>query len=131
MQREIDRLFDDYSPTRGNGGTESAVWSPRVDLAETPDSFVIHVDSPGMKKEDFNLNWQNDTLTISGERKWDQEESKENFVRVERQYGHFFRSFTLPKAARGAEIKASYQDGVLTVTVPKAEESKPRRIEVQ
>ncbi|MEX0820967.1 MAG: Hsp20/alpha crystallin family protein [Rhodothermales bacterium] len=133
MQREIDRLFDDFVPSResGNGDRESAVWSPRVDLSESEDAYVVHVDAPGMKKDDFNINWQNDTLTVSGERKWSGEASKENFVRVERSYGHFFRSFRLPKAIDGDQIQASYDAGVLTVTVPKAEESKPRRIEIQ
>ena len=131
MQREIDRLFEDVVPNRSNGDGETAVWSPRVDLAETDDAYVIHLDTPGMSKEDFNLNWQSDTLTVSGERKWKEESSKDNYVRIERNYGHFFRSFALPKAVDGEQITASYQDGVLTIRVPKAEESKPRRIAIQ
>ena len=131
MQREIDRLFEDVVPGRANGDGETAVWSPRVDLAETDEAYLIHLDAPGMSKDDFNLNWQSDSLTVSGERKWKEEGSKENYVRIERNYGHFFRSFTLPKAVNGDQITASYQDGVLTIRVPKAEESKPRRIEIQ
>lgn len=133
MQREIDRLFDDFMPTRGTGNAEgeTAVWTPRVDLTESDDSYVVHVDAPGMKKDDFNINWQDDTLSISGERKWEADEKQESFVRVERSYGHFFRSFRLPKAIDGDQIGASYDAGVLTIRVPKAEESRPRRIEIE
>lgn len=132
MQREIDRLFDDFTPGReSDGERETAVWSPRVDLTESEDAYVIHVDAPGMTKDAFHLNWQDNTLTVSGERKWTGDEERESFVRVERSYGHFFRSFRLPKAVRGDNITATYEAGVLTISVPKAEESKPRRIEIQ
>lgn len=132
MQREIDRLFDDFVPTRpsGNGDAETAVWTPRTDVAETEDSYVLHVDAPGLKREDFNINWQEGTLTVSGERKWEERSERENVVRVERAFGHFFRSFQLPKSVNGDMISAAYQDGVLTINIPKAEESKPRRIEI-
>ncbi len=133
MQREIDRLFEDFMPARGagNGDQETAVWAPRVDLTETDDAYAVHVDAPGMKKDDFNINWQDNTLTVSGERKWEAKDDRENFVRVERSYGHFFRSFRLPKAVNGDDISASYDAGVLTIRVPKTEESRPRRIEIQ
>jgi HSP20 family protein len=132
MQREIDRLFDDFVPTRSNanGDTETGVWTPRTDVAETEDSYVLHVDAPGLKREDFNINWQEGTLTVSGERKWEERSERENVVRMERAFGHFFRSFQLPKSVNGDMISAVYQDGVLTVNIPKAEESKPRRIEI-
>lgn len=132
MQREIDRLFDDFVPTRasGNGDTETGVWTPRADVAETEDSYVLHVDAPGLKREDFNINWQEGTLTVSGERKWEERSERENVVRVERAFGHFFRSFQLPKSVNGDMISAAYEDGVLTINIPKAEESKPRRIEI-
>lgn len=131
MHREIDRLFDSVLPRRGDGEAETAVWAPRVDLAETEDAYVLHVDAPGMKKEHFKLNWQDDTLTVSGERAWPMEHEKENFVRMERQFGPFYRSFSLPKSVKGNDITATYTDGVLTVHVPKAEESRPRRISIQ
>lgn len=133
MQREIDRLFDDFVPSRGsgNGEQETAVWSPRIDLTESDDAYVVHVDAPGMHKDAFSINWQDDTLTISGERKWEAEKENESLIRVERSYGHFFRSFRLPKAVDGDGISASYDAGVLTIQVPKTEESRPRRIEIQ
>ncbi len=132
MQREIDRLFDDYMPTRStNGDSETTTWAPRVDVTETEDSYVVHVDAPGMKKDDFHINWQDNTLTVSGERKWSKETEEENLVRMERSFGHFFRSFRMPKDVLIEDIGANYADGVLTIRVPKAEESKPRRIEIQ
>lgn len=132
MQREIDRLFDDVFPSRGENGEGAAtVWSPRADVAETEDAYLIHIDAPGLKKQDFNISWQDGTLTVSGDRKWEDKEERENYVRMERSFGHFFRSFTLPNTVKSEDIGGSYDDGVLTIRVPKAEESKPRRIEIQ
>ena len=132
MQREFDRLFETFFPTRtdGNGEPETAVWSPRVDLVETEEAYLIHLDVPGMKKADFNLNYQQGVLTVSGERRFEQRSDKHNVVRVERVFGPFFRSFTLPKAILENEISAAYENGVLDIRVPKAEESKPRRIQI-
>ncbi len=132
MQREIDRLFDDVFPTRAeNGETAAPVWSPRADVSETEDAYVLHIDVPGLKKNDFNISWQDGTLTVSGDRKWEDKEERENYVRLERSFGHFFRSFTLPNTVKSEEISGSYDEGVLTIRVPKAEESKPRRIEIK
>lgn len=133
MQREIDRLFDDLMPTGNHNADdqETAVWTPRVDLLERDDAYVVHVDAPGMTKDAISINWQDGTLTLSGERTWKNENEKETFVRVERSYGHFFRSFRLPKAVDGNNITASYDAGVLTISIPKTEESRPRRIEVK
>ena len=132
MQREIDHLFESFFPSRtteSNG--DSAVWTPRVDLAENEDAYLIYLDVPGMQKEDITLNYQDGQLTVSGERSFTEREEDTAFVRVERMAGSFYRSFTLPKRVVSEDIEATYKDGVLTVTVPKAEESKPRRISVQ
>lgn len=132
MQREIDRLFDDVFPARAeNGEGTAAVWSPRADVSETEDAYMLHIDAPGLKKDDFNISWQDGVLTVSGDRKWEDKEQRENYVRIERSFGHFFRSFTLPNTVKSDEISGSYDDGVLTLRVPKAEESKPRRIEIK
>jgi len=133
MQREIDRLFDDFVPSRstGNGDVETAVWSPRADISETEDAYVLHVDAPGLRREDFSINWQEGALTVSGERKWEEKTERERVVRMERSFGHFFRSFQLPKSVNGDAITANYNNGVLSIHIPKAEESKPRRIEIQ
>ncbi|MGI9175710.1 MAG: Hsp20/alpha crystallin family protein [Rhodothermales bacterium] len=129
LQREIDRVFDGFF---GNGNDENggSTWTPRVDLAETENGYVIHLDVPGMSKEDLDINFHENVLTVRGERKAQETDEQHNYVRVERSHGSFFRSFTLPKAIKHDEIEANYQDGVLTIRVPKAEESKPRRIEV-
>ena len=132
MQREIDRLFDDVFPARAeNGESTAAVWAPRADVSETEDAYLLHVDAPGLKKDDFNISWQDGVLTVSGDRKWEEKDERQNFVRIERSFGHFFRSFTLPNTIKSEEISGSYDDGVLTIRVPKAEESKPRRIEIK
>jgi HSP20 family protein len=132
LQREIDSLFEDFFPTRRvqeNGG-ESAVWAPRVDLSETEDNYYIHVDLPGMGKDDLEINYQDGTLSISGERHAEETEENRKFVRVERSYGRFYRAFTLPQAVQDDQIDATFENGVLNITVPKAEEVKPRRIDI-
>ena len=138
LQREIDSLFDSFFPgaptTGGDGDGEeraTAVWAPRTDLAETDNAYRILLDVPGMTKEDLTINYQDNQLTVSGERKAETRNEGENFVRVERAFGHFYRAFTLPKTVQDDAIAAEYEDGVLTITVPKAEEEKPRRIEVR
>jgi HSP20 family protein len=130
LQREIDRMFDQFFPTRPAGEADSAVWAPRTDLIESEDAYVIHLDVPGMVKDELDVNYQDGMLTIAGERKSDQRNEHDNVVRIERAFGRFYRSFTLPRAVNAAKIEATYTDGVLTVRVPKAEESKPRRIKV-
>lgn len=130
LRREIDRLFDDMVRTGDGDGTQSALWAPRTDISETEDHYTLRMDMPGLSKKDLNIELQGDTLTVSGERKSEHEENKENFHRVERSYGRFFRSFTLPQASDTEQVKATMKEGVLTIEVPKREESKPRRIEI-
>lgn len=133
LQREIDRLFDNFFPARSgedNGSGSEAVWAPRVDLAEDEENYLIHVDLPGMRREDLKINYQDNQLTISGERRDEQEQDTGDYVRVERSFGHFYRSFTLPKSIDAEDISAEYDNGVLHITVPKAEANKPRQIEI-
>ena len=131
LQREIDTLFDSFFPTRTqNGEPETATWAPRVDLAETEEAYHLYLDLPGLSKDDVEINFHDGALTVRGERKTEKQGEKQNFVRLERTFGHFYRSFTLPKTADAERIEASYQDGVLSIRVPKAEEVKPRRIQV-
>ena len=131
LQREIDSLFDNFFPTRyEEGNNEGVAWSPRVDLAETDDAYFIHADVPGLKKEDIEINYQDGTLTVRGERTFEETDENRKFVRVERSYGRFYRAFTLPKTVKEGDINATFEDGVLTIEVPKAEEKKPRRIEI-
>jgi HSP20 family protein len=107
------------------------VWSPRTDLAEQDDAFHLRLDVPGMSKDDITINLQNGTLTVSGERTSEQTEEGEEYVRVERAFGNFHRTFRLPDAVDADNIEAVYEDGVLTITVPKTEESTRRQIEIQ
>lgn len=130
LQREIDRMFDSFFP-QGNGDQDQAVWTPRVDLAESEEMYLVHLDVPGMKKDELTISYQDGTLSISGERKFEEKEEQANFVRVERRFGHFYRSFELPKAVVSDKIDASYEDGVLSIRIPKAEESKPRSIKIK
>jgi HSP20 family protein len=132
LQREIDRLFEGAWSTQGNENreTDTTVWTPRVDLSETEDAYVIHLDVPGMAKDELEISYQDHTLSVSGERTVAAGDENRNFVRIERSFGRFYRAFTLPKAVDDTKIKANYTDGVLVIHVPKAEESKPRRIKV-
>ena len=130
LQRDLDSVFSDFfAPARAGEGESQ--WSPRVDVRETENDYTIHVDVPGVQKEDLSIDYHEGTLTVSGERRAENRQEGESLLRVERLYGSFYRSFTLPKAVDTDNIKASCENGVLTLHVPKAEESKPRRIAVQ
>jgi len=130
LQREVDSIFDQFFG-RGEDDETSAVWAPRTDLSETDEAFRIRLDVPGMKKEDITVNLQNNTLTVSGERSSERTEEGEEYVRVERAFGNFHRTFTLPDAVDQENVEASYEDGVLTINVPKTEASTRRQIEIQ
>jgi HSP20 family protein len=131
LQEEINRLFE--SPLGELSGKETALfngWAPAVDLYEDKDNFVLKTEVPGMKKEEIEVSLHQDMVILSGERKLDTPEGAE-ISRSERFAGRFQRSLTLPKPVDGGKVKASYKDGILTVTLPKTEESKPRQIEVK
>ena len=133
MQREFDRLFENFFPTRPGNGDEalaSAVWAPLTDLSETDDAYLIHLDLPGLKKDNVEINVHDGTLTISGERRHEETQNDEKFVRVERSYGRFYRAFSLPQTINTENIEATFEDGVLNIRVPKAEEVKPHRISI-
>ncbi len=131
MQREFDRLFDNFFPTQtSNGNGESAVWAPRTDLSETEDAYLINLDLPGLTKEEVEISFHDGTLSISGERQHEETEEDRSVVRVERSYGRFYRAFTLPQTAETENIEATFGDGVLNIRVPKIEEVKPRRIDI-
>ena len=131
MQREFDRVFNEFFPVaHASHATKASTWAPRVDLSETEDAYQIRADLPGLQKEDININFQDGTLTISGERKAEAKEEGKNYVRVERSTGEFYRSFNIPTAIQSDKIAAHYKDGVLQVVVPKAEEVKPLKVKV-
>jgi HSP20 family protein len=130
LQTEMNRLFNTMfeSPTVGNGGTRR--WSPAMDLLETEDHFVLRADLPGMREEDVAIELEDNVLTVSGERKADHEENGEGFYRVERAFGSFSRSLTLPRGIDAEAVNAGFTNGVLEVRIPKPEERKPTRIEI-
>ena len=133
MQREIDHLFNSFFPTprvQNSEEAETAVWTPRIDLSENDESYLIKLDVPGVAKDNLNISYHEGTLTVSGERVEDKEEEN-TYVRVERLFGRFYRSFNLPKAIDEDKIEATYTDGVLQVLIPKTEEIKPRQIQVK
>jgi HSP20 family protein len=129
--RELDRLFDSFfsrSPLRGD---LAPAFAPAVDIEETADEFVFKMDLPGVSQKDVKVNLMGDTLTIRGERKQEIEHKNGGKHRTERIYGSFERSFELGTPVRGDKVNAQYKDGVLVVHVPKAEEAKPREVEIQ
>jgi HSP20 family protein len=129
MQEEMNRFFDDFFGEHQHGLAEGA-WLPAVDVSETDDEFVVRAELPGMSQEDIDINVQDNILTLKGEKKQEQKEDKENFYRLERSYGSFSRSFTLPAGVNPDDIKANFKDGVLEVTMPKTEAAKPKKIAI-
>lgn len=132
LRNEIDRLFEEplAELTRGTqqflGG-----WLPAVDLYESKDNVIVRAEMPGMKKEEIEINLHEGVLTISGERKADETHKDAEVCRSERFLGRFQRTIALPGSVQADKVTASYKDGILTVTLPKTEESKPRQIEVK
>jgi len=123
FQDSINRLFSDQTTTRP--------WTPAVDILETENELVLKADVPGVEMKDIDIRMENGTLTIKGERKFEKEERNKGFHRLERSYGSFVRYFTVPDSVDPEKVKAEYNNGVLTVTLPKKEIAKPRAIKVQ
>ena len=126
-----DMLRDFFVGPYSAGTTVAAGWSPATDVVEEPAKYVVTLDLPGMKREEIKISVENDTLAIQGERKREVESSEQGYSRYERAYGSFKRTFSLPKTIDGNRIEASYKDGILTVTLPKSEEARPKSIEVR
>jgi HSP20 family protein len=132
LQEEVNRLFS-TNLTRAFGDDEGiarGAWNPTVDIYENKDQIVIEAELPGMSREDFDLSFENNVITLRGERRFEKRDESDNYHRVERSYGSFARSFTLPPTVSGEGIAAEYRNGVLRVTLPKREEIKARRIEI-
>jgi HSP20 family protein len=132
LQDEVNRLFAS-SFSRGGGESDlmRGAWSPQVDIFENKDQIVLEAELPGMKPEDVNISIENNVLTIHGERKFEKKDEGDNFHRVERSYGSFTRSFTLPPTVSSENAQAEFENGVLRLTLAKREEAKPRRIEIK
>lgn len=131
LRREIDRLFEDPFGLLAPATSFFQGWTPTVDIFEDKDKYVLKAELPGMRREDIEVMLERDTLTLSGERKQEEEKQEGETYRSERFFGRFQRSITLPMAVQADKIDAKYKDGVLTLTLPKAEEAKPKQIEVK
>ena len=124
------RMFDSFFNADVQG-EETRAWMPPVDVQETADAYLFHAELPGLTKDDINITLENNVLRLSGERKLEKDANKENYHRVERTYGTFTRSFTLPTQVDADKVQAAFENGILTVTVPKAEQAKPRKIAIR
>ncbi len=127
MQRNLSRILDDAS----FGGTETGQWLPAVDIRETDDALLVEAELPGIDKKDVNVEVKDGVLTISGERKFEKDVKEENVHRIERSYGRFVRSFSLPTNVDTDKVEATMKDGVLSVRLPKKESAKPKAITVK
>lgn len=133
LQDRINRIFDDTFRSfslADREDIETGQWSPSVDIVENKDEFVVKADMPGVKKEDLKLDVQNNTLVIKGNKKQEEKVEKDNYIRVERSYGSFIRSFSLPTNVDSTKINAKFTDGVLEIKIPKKEEAKPKEIKI-
>ena len=134
MRREMDQIFDDLLPlswrrNEVDGGALS-IWSPQADISENDKEYRIKMDIPGMEKDDIKVNMHEGRVTITGERKMEEEDKNGDSVRRERYHGSFYRAFTLPEKVLEDKIKAQFKNGVLHLTLPKAEVVKPKQIKV-
>lgn len=131
LQEEVNRLFStNLTRAFGDEGIGRGAWAPSVDIYENKDQIVLEAELPGMKQDDFELTVENNVITLRGERQFEKKEESDNYHRVERSYGSFTRSFTLPQTVSAEGATAEYTNGVLRVTLPKREETKARRIQV-
>jgi len=129
LQDQFNRLFNDVFDRKGEESSLTA-WAPAVDIYETELELVVKADLPEVDPKDLEIRVENNILTIRGERKFEKKVNEDNYLRVERAYGSFARSFTLANTVNSDAIKADYQNGALTLTIPKREEAKPKQIKV-
>jgi HSP20 family protein len=131
LQEEVNRLFStNLTRAFGDEGIGRGAWAPSVDIYENKDQIVLEAELPVMKRDDFELSIENNVITLRGERRFEKTDETDNYHRVERSYGAFTRSFTLPQTVSPEGAVAEYNNGVLRVTLPKREETKARRIQV-
>lgn len=133
LQNRMNSLFQDFNRTSGEGSDlmTTAAFVPPVDIYEDQHKIVLKLEVPGMKESDLDIQLENNLLTVKGERKFENEEKEENFHRIERRYGSFYRSFTIPNTVNPESVKANYDAGVLRVELEKRAEAKPKQIKVQ
>jgi HSP20 family protein len=129
LRRTVDRLFDNVTPE--HDWSQPAMWGLAVDMVENKDEFIVKASVPGIKPDDLDISYSDDTLTIKGEIKEEKDNKEDQYHLRERRYGSFIRSIELPAKVKGDAIEASYQEGVITLRLPKAEEVKPKRIAIK
>jgi len=129
LQDQFNRLFNEAFD-RSTEEANLTIWAPAVDIYETEQELVIKADLPDIKPEELDIRVENNILTIRGERKFEKKVNEDNYLRVERTYGAFSRSFSLASTVNSEAIKADYNNGVLTLSIPKREEAKPKQIKV-
>jgi HSP20 family protein len=127
---QLNRLFSDFLGGRTSQDQNLTTWAPAVDIYEGEHELVVKADLPDIKPEELDIRVENNILTIRGERKFEKKVDEKNYLRVERAYGAFARSFSLANTVNTEAIKADYKDGVLTLSIPKREEAKPKQIKV-
>jgi len=132
LQERMNRLFDDTGRgiRRNEEPASTTIWSPAVDIYETDGEIVVQAELPGMDRKDIQLNLENNVLTIRGDRQFKKETKEDNYHRIERSYGGFSRSFSIPTTVDEEKIRADYTDGVLKVALPKKEQAKPKQIQI-
>jgi HSP20 family protein len=130
LQDEVNRLFEDNFTRERSGHADLATWAPPVDIYETENELVVKAELADFQDKDIDVRITNNTLTIRGERKFEKDVKEENYLRIERAYGSFMRSFSLPNTVSSENIRADYRNGVLTLHMAKREESKPKQIKV-
>lgn len=126
----FSRLLDTFLTDLQGEEVSNRGWVPPVDIQETEDSYKLQAELPGLTKDDVSITLENNVLRLSGERKVEKDVKKESFHRVERTYGAFSRAFALPQQVNAEGVQAAFENGVLTITVPKAEQAKPRKISI-
>lgn len=129
LQTQLNRLFEPFARLAADEDLVSGAWAPPVDVAETQEKILVRAEVPGIRQEEIQIEFENGLLTIRGERKLEKSEGM-TWHRVERTYGNFSRSFTLPRTIDAERISASYRDGILEIEVPKKEEAKPKQIRI-
>src|SRR3990170_4185223 len=130
LQDEVNRMFESFFEKSSHSMEDGGLWAPATDVSETRGDVVVSVELPGMKKDEIKVTVQDNILTIRGERKQEKEEKDTNYHRIERNYGSFTRSFSLPAAVKADKISATYEAGVLRILLPKAEKAKPKEIPI-
>jgi len=132
LQDRMNRLFSDVRtrPVWAEEEMAQGTWVPPVDIYETAEAIVLKAELPGIGKENLNVEVKDNTLTLRGEKKFEKEVKEENYYRVERSYGMFQRAFALPSTVQSDKVRAKFKDGVLEISLPKAEEAKPKQIKV-